>query len=443
MDFSKHIQKADEALRRRNHDFAIQLYQQLIEIDADQGEARAGLRRALRARHESKGGGRLFRLLKGAGPLAVAKTLAKAGKHDAAAKSLETYLASNPLDEDANLLLGISLEAAGHYDSALAVFEFVAEIAPKSPAGLRRAGAMMQRKGEHALALAYYERALESDPRDREALKARKDLAAEAALTDARYESVEHSREQIRDKDEARRLDRTTRLHRSEEDLREELSGLESSLAESPGDADLMVQLSGLHERLKDPEAALELIECALEYRKGAPELFEARAGLKAKVLKLAIRKADKAGQSDEADSLERDLRTFELDDLARRIEVSPADGTLRLQLGRGLVRAEDHDGAAAQFQKAAADPRCHDEALFHLGHCFQRKGFLDLARKNFLEVLATRPDVDERAREILYNLGTIAEAEDDSAEARSFYARIYEVDIGFRDVAAKMEQLR
>ena len=443
MDFSKHIQKAEEALRRRNHDFAIQLYTQLVEIDPDQGEARAGLRRALKQRHEAKGGAKLLRLLKGATPLAMAKTLAKAGKHDGAAKSLEGYLATNPLDEEANLMLGISLESAGHFKSALAVFEFLAEIAPRNPEGLKHAGAMMRQAGDLPRALEYFERALESDPRDREALKARKDLAAEAALTETRFEEVSHSREQIRDKEEARRLERTSRLHRSEEELREELGELEAKLADQPADPDIMVELSGLHEKLGDPEAALELIDCALQYKKQDPELLGRRAGFKTKALKRAIRRADKEGRGEEADRLEEELRAFELEDLSQRIQNSPGDLSLRLQLGRGLLRREDYDGAAAEFQNAASDPRFHEEAVYNLGHCFQRKGFLDLAKKNFQEVLATRPEVDERAREILYNLGTIAEAEGDSAEARSFFARIYEVDIGFKDVAAKMEQLR
>jgi hypothetical protein len=43
----------------------------------------------------------------------------------------------------------------------------------------------------------------------------------------------------------------------------------------------------------------------------------------------------------------------------------------------------------------------------------------------------------------VLYNLGLIAEAEGNPGEARRHYARIYEVDIGFRDVATKMEALR
>ena len=52
LDFSKQIQKAEEAFRRRNYDFAVELYRQLLDLEPDLGEARAGLRRALRKRFE-------------------------------------------------------------------------------------------------------------------------------------------------------------------------------------------------------------------------------------------------------------------------------------------------------------------------------------------------------------------------------------------------------
>jgi Flp pilus assembly protein TadD len=72
VDFTKHIQKAEEAFRRRNYDFAVEVYQQLLDIDPDQAEARSGLRQALKKRHEAKKGGKLLRAIGGAGPLAVA-----------------------------------------------------------------------------------------------------------------------------------------------------------------------------------------------------------------------------------------------------------------------------------------------------------------------------------------------------------------------------------
>jgi tetratricopeptide (TPR) repeat protein len=443
VDFTKHIQKAEEALRRRNWDFAVQLYQQLLDIDPDQGEARAGLRRALLKREEQKKGGKLFKAIRGATPLAMARTLAKAGRHAAAAKSLETYLSTNPLDEEANLLLGVELEAAGHFRSALAVYEFLTEIAPKNPEGLKRAGGMMRHKGDVQKALAYYERALEADPRDRDALKARKDLSAEAALKTSRLDEVGHSREVIRDKDEAHRLEQRTRLHRSPDELRADVTRLEARRVEEPSNPELMIELADVHEKLGDAEAALELVERAMQYKKDAPELAAKRGELRVKSIKKAIVKADRDGRREDADRLEKELIAFEVEDLERRLESTPTDARLRVKLGRALLRTGTYDRAASELQKALADPAVADEALFLLAQCFHRKGYLDLARKEYERALAKHPTIDERAREILYNLGSIAEIEGDARLARSFYARIYEVDIGYRDVAAKMEQLK
>jgi len=443
VDYSKHIQKAEEAARRKNYDFAVELFQQLLEIDPDVGEARGKLRRVLRARHEAKKGSKLLRMVMGAAPLAAAKTLAKAGKHDAAAKACEKYLATSPLDVEGNLLLGVSLENAGHYHSARAVFEFVAELDPRNSEGLKRAGAMLARTGDPVQALEFYERALAADPRDRDALKARKDLAAEAAIVKARYGEVQHSREQIVDQGESRRLERRNRMHLSDEELAEEQSRLEELLAATPNDVDVLVELAAVHERLRDAGAALDMVERALELRPGDADLADRVGALRIKALKRRIARADKLGDAAEADRLEKELAQNEMQSARDKVERSPGDGGARLELGRLLLRLGQNDAAAAELQKAVGDPRRAEEARFLLAQCFLAKGFTDLARKEFERVLEGRPEVDERAREVLYNLGLIAEGEGNPAEARRYYARIYEVDIGFRDVAQKMEALR
>ena len=443
MDFSKQLQKADEAMRRRNYDFAVELYQQLIEISPDLGEARSGLRHALKKRLDAKGGGSKFlRALGGAAPLAMAKTLRKAGKNDAAAKQLETYLSTNPLDEEANLLLGMALEDAGHSASALAVYEFLAEIAPKNPDGLKRAGAMAYRQGKHQQALEFYERALAADPRDQEALKARKNLAAESALSRSNTGQVTHSRDLIKDKDRSRELERSKRLVLSEEELRAELTKLEERFAGASSDPEVMLQLAEVHEKLGDPAAALEFAERALQYRKDSFDLIARVGDLKSKHLKKAVARADKSGQPEEAGTLERELVAHEVADYRRRVEARPGDAPLRLALAKKLLRADDVDGALAELQRCSGEPRVRDEALFHLGLCFQKKGILDLARKEFQHALDASDGKGERAKEILYNLGAIAEAQGRREEARSFYIRIYEIDIGYRDVAGKMGTL-
>ncbi|HTF90826.1 MAG TPA: tetratricopeptide repeat protein [Planctomycetota bacterium] len=443
VDYSKHLEKADEALRRKNFDFAIEVYQQLLELEPDLGEARRGLRQALRKRFEAKGGGRLMRALSGAVPLATAKTLRKAGRNDACAKSLESYLASNPLDEDANLLLGLALDDAGHKKSALAVYEFVAELAPKNSEALKRAGALMYRGGDHVRALEYYERALKADPRDQEALKARKDLSAEAALTKTNFENVSHSRDMMANKEETRALERSRRLHLSDEELASERTRLETKYADNPTDPDVMLELADIAEKSKDLETASSLVDRALSYRKTSFDLICRAGDLRAKLLKKAIARADKAGQAEEAARLERELIVDEARDYRQRVEAHPSDLALRVQLGKRLLRADDADAALAELQKATADARHEREARALLAQCFEKKGFLDLARKEYERALGDGRELDQRAKEILYNLAGIAIQEGDSAQARSFYARIYEVDVGFRDVASKMNELR
>ena len=442
MDFSKHIQKAEEALKRRNYDFAIELYRQLIDLDPDQGEARSGLRRALKGRHDQKKGGKLLRAVSGALPLSRAKTYAKLGKHAACAKALEDYLATNPLDEEANLLLGMSLEELGHYRSARAVYEFTAEIAPKNATALKRAGAMMQRTGDPARSLEYFERALQADPRDQEALKARKNLAAETALSSTGMGSATHSRELIKDKDEARSLERRKRLHLSADELQDELSRLEGRYAEDPADVDLLIEMADVHERLKDPAAALEYAQRALSYRKDSFELVAKVGDLESKRLKREIAQADKNGNAEEAGRIEQELVSHEVEDYRRRVDARPGDAGLRLSLSKKLIKADDVDGALAELQRCSDEPRVRNDALFLLGQCFQKKGVLDLARKEYEQALSVTEKKSERAKEILYNLGAIAVAQGSAEEARSYYIQIYAVDIGYRDVAEKMGTL-
>ena len=110
------------------------------------------------------------------------------------------------------------------------------------------------------------------------------------------------------------------------------------------------------------------------------------------------------------------------------------------MNLAKRLLRAGEHDAAIGELQKVSSDPRTEREARFLLGQAFNAKGFGDLARKEFLLAIQDDARPDERTKEILYNLASIAEAAGEAEEARSYYSRIFEVDISYRDVAQKME---
>jgi len=448
VDFTKHLAKAEEAVRRRNYDFAIDLYRQLLDLDADQEDARRGLRRAALARFEAKKGGKLLRAIGGAMPLTKARAMAKMGRHEAAAKALEDYLAKSPTDEEANLLLGICLEEAGHTRSAKAVYEFLAEVAPKNPEGLKRAGAMFQATGDAPAALEYYERALAIDPRDQDALKARKNLAAEVALSDNRLDRVDHSRQAVANAEETKSLERARRRHLSREELEEERERLEARFAEDAKDRAVMVELADVHDKLGDPEAALDMARRALDYARDDYDLTVRVGTLTGKTIKRRIAKAGKEGDQEAADRAEAELRAHEVEDFRRRVALRPTDAALVLELARRLVETASGDAAAADealglLQKLPPEQRLAGDVALLKGRCFQVKGYADLATKELEQALQGTPPGDERGKEILYTLGLLAEEQGDREAARAHFGRVFEVDIAYRDVSERMERLR
>ena len=164
---------------------------------------------------------------------------------------------------------------------------------------------------------------------------------------------------------------------------------------------------------------------------------------MRGKALKRSLAKADKLGDQEKADRIEAKLRAHEVAEIQRRLAIHPGDAALRVQLGQELLRQGDPDAAASELQKALSDPRKALEARLLLAKCFETKGFRDLAANEYEKALEGMGENDQRRREILYSLAALSEEAGDLERARTLYTRVYEVDVSFRDVAKKMEQLR
>ena len=76
------------------------------------------------------------------------------------------------------------------------------------------------------------------------------------------------------------------------------------------------------------------------------------------------------------------------------------------------------------------------------MGERWRRLTSQKIEEEEFEKALAATDGKGERAKEILYHLGSIAELQGNTEQARAFYVRIYAVDIGYRDVAEKMGAL-
>ncbi len=183
MDLKKHLDRAEEALERGQTDFAVELCDQVLDFAP--GEARAAGLLAAAAITLEPGG---FLTKMGSGPSSLAAKFNKLVRNpDGEARQLRRAFLKNPGNLDLGCKWADALERAGYAGAALEAFAALAEADIGSA---KRAGALAAAQGEVERALELYQSALEHNPRDTEAMRARKNLAAEQALRTKKYDEA-------------------------------------------------------------------------------------------------------------------------------------------------------------------------------------------------------------------------------------------------------------
>ncbi|MCE2900447.1 MAG: tetratricopeptide repeat protein, partial [Gemmatimonadetes bacterium] len=99
-------------------------------------------------------------------------------------------------------------------------------------------------------------------------------------------------------------------------------------------------------------------------------------------------------------------------------------------------------DDAVAEFQKALRSRAHRLPAYEALGQCFVELGRHQVAATVLSRALHEPGLDDEQRVGVLYFLARSSEALQRLDEARSYYQRVYAIDIQFRDVAARLAAL-
>ena len=442
VDLTKYLEQAADAAKRRNYAMAVKIYGQVLSIQPDFGEARTGLRKVLFQKVAQKPASKLTAILFGGLNLPIGGLMRLLRQWGAAAKAYERYLVYDPTAEGPNLKLGDSLQNAGLLKSALAVYAAYAEHQPRCLEACRAAGALYYEHGQVNEALAMYEQALKVDPRDQESLKARKNLAAEGALASTGIEKAESSRDLIKDKEKQQQIERSERLQLSADEVEDELTSIEEQLQSNPDDQKLLRRAARLREMAKDLQGALDLIDQLLQKNPDDSELLEIASDLRIRLQEQMVQKALKRGDEAAANRARTALAQLKTVEARRRVERNPSDLGARFDLGASLLDAGELDDAIKELQQAVKDPRKKTDAMFMLGRAFQQKDLPDLALGQYEKALAAAGS-GKRAQEALYEMGSICEAQGDKQAALGHFTKILEQDIGFRDVAKKVEALK
>ena len=176
-DVSKFLAKADEALKKRNYDYAIQMYESAMLADPGNADARRNYRIALVRKYDEQGYPRSF----GFGNV---KTMMVSKNPEKQLEETEKLVAKDPKSLKYNRRVADLLMTLNHNDAAVAVLEFAVKVgdvaAEKDAATLQALATAYMKVGKMQEAQAILNRALRIAPNDKNTKQLAKDIAAQS-----------------------------------------------------------------------------------------------------------------------------------------------------------------------------------------------------------------------------------------------------------------------
>ena len=121
-------------------------------------------------------------------------------------------------------------------------------------------------------------------------------------------------------------------------------------------------------------------------------------------------------------------------------MEKFPTDLAIRFEMGVLNFQAGKIGEAIQEFQKAQGNPHKRIAAMGYLAQCYAKRKMFDLAARTLQNAIKEKPVFDDEKKELTYNLGCVLESMGKKEEAIEQFKLIYELDISYKDVAAKVD---
>ena len=415
-------QKGMSASHQHNWDYAITLFTAVLDLSPDYAPARTNLRLAEWQKYESRKCPSWFRATSG---LFNSVHYLKASiswhrkKWILVLGGLEKALRFYPKNYRVLRKLALAAANAELPETVCSIYETMYILKPADICVMRNLGKYYHILKQADKARIYYERVLAIAPTDYKARKGLQDLAALKTISRG-WEAQGTYRGKIRDESQADIFEKEARLVHTREDKLLLIKNMEKTLSEQPGNLSLIKKLAELCIAAEEFSKALELYK---QIDHPDPEIRKRILDIKLAQIK---------------DSPQKQQQLI-LEDTKARAKDFPTYLPLRYELGSVYMKREMLDQAIGEFQLSVKDPKYSLLSLNKLGLCFYKKGIYDLAINQFQKANNQIKEWDDLKKEIVYNLGAVYATMGDKEKALTEYKKIYEHDINFRDISAKI----
>jgi tetratricopeptide (TPR) repeat protein len=441
--------KANDALARENYDYAVDLLMQVLTRCPEVVEVRKALRKAQQGKAATKGGGFFKKVFSSAGSAPqIAKAQMALNNSPAEAMAIaEQVLNSDPSNGMAHKIIVQAAEALDMPQTAVLSLETLWRQHPKDKDINIQFAEALSKTGEVKLAeriLIELRAALPNDPDVHQALK---NSSAARTLGEGGYKEIGKGdgsyRQILRNEEEAKGLEQEQRVQKTE-DVTERLIGeYEARLRAEPNNPKLMRSLAELYTQKKQFDKAQAWYEKLKASEHGND------ASLDQAMAQTAVRKLDHEAEqldptapdfTERSAALQAEKLAFRLSECQQRVEKYPTDLAFRFELGTLYLQAGKISEAISEFQKAQSNPHKRIAAMAGLAQCFAKRKMNDLAAKKLQEALKEKLTFDDEKKDLTYQLGCIFETMGKKEDAIEQFKLIYETDIGYKDVAAKVD---
>ena len=441
--------KANEAAQRENLDYAITLFNQVLEKEPGFFDCRKALR-AAQLQKAGSGGGFLKKMWGSASSSPqVAKAKMAMGKNPAEAMAIaEQILNGDPNSSGAHRIIVDAANALELPQTAVMSLDIMVKNSPKDKnLAIEFAHAVGTAGGDTGPAERLLSELLRNSPNDGELNQAIKDLSARKTLDQGGYNALEGGqgsyRDILKDKQQATSLEQEKRVVKSE-DVTERLIGEdEARLKTEPNNLKVVRRLAELYAQKKQFERALELYERIKNSEMGNdPSLERAIADTIVRRFDARLEQLDPAAPdyAEQSARIQAEKLDFQVTECQKRVEKYPTDLAIRFEMGQFYFQTGKITEAIQEFQKAKNNPHKSLAAMGYLAQCYSRKKMFDMAARMLQSAIKEKLVFDEEKKDLVYNLGCVLENMGKKEEAIEQFKQIYEIDIGYKDVAAKVD---
>lgn len=444
----KLVDNARVALDRGNLEYVLEVTASVLKMQPGCLPVRKLQRIAQLRQNRGKSGGFMGKALSG---LSAAPFMFGSAKKDPAKlmEAAENLLAKDPTNVPALKMMAEAANGLGLPETVAFALDAVRELEPDNRNNLLALGEAWLAAGKPTDALKIADEILRLKPTDAEAQNLMRKASVAQTVNKDNWDKQGNFREKLRDEKQAVSLEQAAKVMTGDTMTQRLLDEALGRVAKEPNNLNHYRSVAQAYKQMGNLPEALNWVKKARELPVGKSDaaLEKQESDLATQIVEQHMKDAETAvaaAPNDPAakaklEAAKKELADFKLGESKRYVERYPNDYAARYALGMLLLEHGLTDAAIAQFQQAQKGPQVRVSSLVGLGRCFKAKRLFDLAVAQLNTAKNELSTMDDTKKEVIYELGTCYELMGKPEAAIEEFKVIYSEDIGFRDVADKV----